>query len=586
VVSQAATDAERSSRRGAKFQVFVSYRREDEPIRVDRLWADLCRGLGKKAVFKDVDALEPGSKFPEKIANAVRVADVFLAVIGPNWLSVQNEDGGRRLDDPGDYVGMEVEAALGRAAKYDDIEVVPVLVGGASMPGADDLPALLRDLHERHAVELIDKRWSHDVEQLVRWLKERRRRRRPPAWRRLTEAVAEGVRRLRSRRGAALAAAVVLVAAVVIAAVLILPDDAVWKRVQDDALTGRGSQVMNSMIDRQEVLEEGATGPRYVVGGRSSTAGDLDAAVWTSANGERWASEVLGRGLSGDQEIAALRRVGRGVLAIGSHDSGSGKDVAVWRSGDLRDWSGPTVQYPETGDETFYRLNAMGSLLLGSGWHTGDGDDAAVWKVDAAAGSVVPLPDDDLGGPGTQHMNRIVKANDGTLVGLGVDGDDAGVWLSEDEGQTWDRMEKNANLRGPGAQDIWDATVVAGTIVAVGLERAQDGTTRGMIWRTVDGETWTQGEPVDEESPVKLHRVFELPEAGPSDPTLAVAGKADGSAAVWTSRDGTDWHRDPDPGGDAADLRSMPVRDYPLVAVGFSGSEGEEDAAVWIREGP
>jgi hypothetical protein len=344
--------------------------------------------------------------------------------------------------------------------------------------------------------------------------------------------------------------------------------------------------VMNSIIDRQPALDEGATGPRYVVAGRSATAGDRDAAVWTSANGERWASEVLGRGLSGAQEIATLRRVGEGVLAIGSDESGSSKDVAVWRSDDLSDWSGPTVPHPEKGAETFYRLNVMGSLLLGSGWRTGHGDDAAVWKVDDAAGIVVPLPDDDLGGPGTQHMNRIVKANDGTLVGLGVDGNDAGVWLSEDDGQTWDRTETDGDLRGPGIQDIWDATVVAGTIVAVGVERAQDGTTRGMIWRTFDGETWTQGEPVDEESPIELHRVFELPEAGPGDPTLAVAGLADGSAAVWTSRDGTEWHRDPDPAGDAPDLRSMPVRDYPLVAVGFSGSEGEEDAAVWIRKRP
>ena len=80
---------------------------------------------------------------------AVGSCVVLLAVIGVGWLTATGEDGRRRLDDPGDFVRLEIEAALAR-----DVRVIPVLVNGAPMPRAADLPASLGGLARRQALEL------------------------------------------------------------------------------------------------------------------------------------------------------------------------------------------------------------------------------------------------------------------------------------------------------------------------------------------------------------------------------------------------------------------------------------------------
>jgi hypothetical protein len=112
-------------------------------------------------VFRDVDELEAGVDFVEQIQSAIGSADVLIALIGPRWLTT-SEAGARRLDDPGDYVRLEIEAALARK-----ILVIPALVAGAAMPTAADLPDELDALARRHAVELSDSRWEYDVQRLI-----------------------------------------------------------------------------------------------------------------------------------------------------------------------------------------------------------------------------------------------------------------------------------------------------------------------------------------------------------------------------------------------------------------------------------
>ncbi len=589
-MSQTATDESRAAKaHDAKFRIFLSYRRDDAPAQVGRLWADLGRGtqavdgFAKDTVFKDVETIEPGVDFRQAIASAVEVADVFLSVVGPKWLSITGEDGERRLDDPGDYVRLELAAALERAAEHDDIRIVPLLVGGAEMPGVRDLPTELHEFAHRNAVELTDARWDYDVEQLLRWLKELARRHERSRWRRIAAAV-----RLPSRRVAAIAGAGILVAVVAIAVVLLMgPSDSVWERVADDALGGPDSQVVNTIVDREEDLNAG--GPRFVAAGRSGSADNWDAAIWTSDDARRW--EVERVAADANQEIAGLTRVNGGVLAVGWDDSRGDKDVAMWQSEDMRGWGDAELQADEAGDEVVYRLNTIaGGLLLASGWHTGEGDDdAAVWTIDADAMSAERVDNEELGGSGRQHMNRIVRVPDtGTLVGVGVDGDDAGVWLSEDDGESWRRAEAQSSLGGAGKQDIWDATPTADDdIIAVGREQAGNDML-GVTWHTSDGETWERGEPIDEDAPVQLRRVFWLQRPAPDGTTLVVTGLVGNNAAVWRSRDGTSWQRDSDPSGDfesdAAGLRAMRSRDYPLIAVGASGSQDDEDAGVWIRK--
>lgn len=114
----------------------------------------------------DVAAIEPGRDFRKAIDQSVATCSVLLAIIGQEWLSSRDVAGGRRLEDPQDFVRLELASALGR-----DIPVVPVLVRGAKMPTADQLPDDLKDLAFRNAVELTHARWKSDVQVLVQALR-------------------------------------------------------------------------------------------------------------------------------------------------------------------------------------------------------------------------------------------------------------------------------------------------------------------------------------------------------------------------------------------------------------------------------
>lgn len=109
----------------------------------------------------DIDTIQPGEDFVTVIENAVGYCSILIAIIGRQWLSGGGE-AGRWLDNPNDYVRAEIATALKR-----DIRVIPVLMQRASMPKSEDLPDELVRLARRHAVELSDIRWQHDVDKLI-----------------------------------------------------------------------------------------------------------------------------------------------------------------------------------------------------------------------------------------------------------------------------------------------------------------------------------------------------------------------------------------------------------------------------------
>jgi hypothetical protein len=113
----------------------------------------------------DVDAIQPGRDFRKSIHENVGGCSVLLAMIGPDWLETKDADGARRLDNENDYVRLEIAAALKR-----DIPVVPVIVRGARMPKAHQLPEEVRELAYRNSVELTHARWKSDVQVLIRAL--------------------------------------------------------------------------------------------------------------------------------------------------------------------------------------------------------------------------------------------------------------------------------------------------------------------------------------------------------------------------------------------------------------------------------
>ena len=143
-------------------RVFVSYRRDDVPDATDRLAISLIDRLGRDQVFLDVDDIEIGAPFADVVQDWVARCDVLLAVIGRDWVDATDEDGARRLEDPGDYVRLEIEAGLARG-----IRVVPILMHGARIPKTTQLPDSLVPLLERSAVELSRAHWDFDVDKLA-----------------------------------------------------------------------------------------------------------------------------------------------------------------------------------------------------------------------------------------------------------------------------------------------------------------------------------------------------------------------------------------------------------------------------------
>lgn len=146
-------------------QIFISYRREDTAGRAGRLFDALVGRFGARNVFQDVTAIAPGADFDREITAAIDRCDVALVTIGIDWATITGPSG-RRLDDPDDYVCREVGAALASG-----VPVVPVLVGGASMPSPDELPESLQPLVLRQAVTIRDDTWHQDVDALIRRLR-------------------------------------------------------------------------------------------------------------------------------------------------------------------------------------------------------------------------------------------------------------------------------------------------------------------------------------------------------------------------------------------------------------------------------
>ncbi len=150
---------------GASGRIFLSYRREDTAYAAGWLYDRLAERFGGGQVFKDVDSIELGEDFVQAVATAVGSCDVLLALIGDRWLTITGSDGTRRLDDPEDFVRLEIAAALAR-----DVRVVPILVAGARMPDAGDLPPSLAKLVRRQALELSPSRFDADLSRLLRVL--------------------------------------------------------------------------------------------------------------------------------------------------------------------------------------------------------------------------------------------------------------------------------------------------------------------------------------------------------------------------------------------------------------------------------
>jgi hypothetical protein len=143
-------------------QIFISYRREDSSAWAGRLSDRLSNHFPSNQIFMDVDSVDLGDDFVKTIEKTVGSCDVLIAVIGKGWLSSSDQEEQRRLDNPEDFVRIEIATALKR-----DIRVIPVLVDGVSMPRSCDLPDDLKALVRRNALQLSHDRFRTDSERLA-----------------------------------------------------------------------------------------------------------------------------------------------------------------------------------------------------------------------------------------------------------------------------------------------------------------------------------------------------------------------------------------------------------------------------------
>lgn len=146
--------------------IFISYRRIDTRVYAGRLFDRLARHFGPSAVFMDIEGgISRGTDFVTAIEQAVAGVDAMVVVIGHHWSTCTDDRGLRRLDSDNDWVRQEIVSALRR-----DILVLPVLVGGATMPRAEDLPENIRGLARKQATEITDSRWDYDTGEIFKTL--------------------------------------------------------------------------------------------------------------------------------------------------------------------------------------------------------------------------------------------------------------------------------------------------------------------------------------------------------------------------------------------------------------------------------
>lgn len=143
-------------------RIYLSYRRQDTAFPAAWLHERLVDRFGRDAVFKDIDSIDLGDDFAEAIRTLVGSCDVLLAMIGPEWATITDAAGRRRLDDPNDFVRLEIETAL-----QWGVRIIPILVQGATLPRVEQLPISLAKLVRQQALELSPNRFDGDSSRLL-----------------------------------------------------------------------------------------------------------------------------------------------------------------------------------------------------------------------------------------------------------------------------------------------------------------------------------------------------------------------------------------------------------------------------------
>jgi hypothetical protein len=142
--------------------IFISYRGDDSDTAAALIDRELTARFGSQHVFIDSRSIPVGADFADELLERLRACSVLLAVMGPRWLSLIDETGQRRIDNPADWVRREIAEALAHG-----LRVIPVLLGGATLPAAEELPADIAGLSRRQYAVLRCRHTRVDLAELV-----------------------------------------------------------------------------------------------------------------------------------------------------------------------------------------------------------------------------------------------------------------------------------------------------------------------------------------------------------------------------------------------------------------------------------
>jgi sugar lactone lactonase YvrE len=448
-------------------RIFISYRRAETAYSAGWLYERLADRFGGDKIFKDIDSIELGDDFVEVVSSAVASCDVLLALVGDQWLTITDEEGKRRLDDPADLVRVEIEAALAR-----DVRVIPVLVDGAAMPRADELPASLADMVRRQALELSPNRFDFDTGRLLRALDrtlagvqatpadeaaktpvrspsteqsdavQRGNRSTAVIHPARENAATPGWHRRQPRRNWPWAAAAAALALALTATVVILwlggDDDATKRAPVGVAVGAEGAvYVAESTAGRVTVIEDGTE--RTVAGGDDDESDYGDGGPATSAT----LADPRGIGVASNGDLyiadryhAVVRRVSEdGTISrfAGSYEPGSSGDGGPAGSAQLREPNGiavgpdGAVYIADSGENRVRRVDTDGTITTvagtGAGDFGGDGGQATEAHLHWPSGLAV-APDGTLYIADTDN-HRIRRIDtDGTITTVAGTGEE------------------------------------------------------------------------------------------------------------------------------------------------------------------
>lgn len=143
-------------------EVFINYRTGDGEWPAAFLDDKFKRRFGADRVFRDATSLEPGHDFRHELRRRLERCTVLVVIIGPSWLTSRDDSGRRRLDNPADYVRMEIEESLKRT-----IRVLPITLNDVRLPLADELPDAIADLAHRQSRAFRSRHYEPDFEQIL-----------------------------------------------------------------------------------------------------------------------------------------------------------------------------------------------------------------------------------------------------------------------------------------------------------------------------------------------------------------------------------------------------------------------------------